>query len=1280
MPGDTFFSNIGSCGNCGRSTDGARHCVLCYCVSYCDDVCEEAHLFDHRVACNSQFHAGVNLVTDVNLRLRIAGRLWVATHTSDIVDVVLASYMRVNSRMENSTRDEFVRLVRAASRSQFWRMSLFELARPPHHVDPRGCYVQYERTNGKLIPAETLGQITGRRTADILHSIEDRERLDPDGAAIVIHVTVYTDDWRNSVEFTTLLPVPDVSGLQDRIVTRDVRDLDARLARRGDETFRFWTKAFIVNAAQGLIDEYVVAFALCLFSGWKNIIVVAQQMSSRPRISKKRKGAAVAALDATPPRFFRAVPAPHHRQSATVPRPTIYLSDGQTLVGHHRETSTIYNTEVSSDVPRRNAISTTASSSANLVAEEIPDSSQYEHYSLPPSNPPTSPHRKKRHRQAHRWLVETLPKLLKPYLRLIEQTNSFHLDPHPCVLPCTCTVQSRLLEVAIVRFGMIERVELDVCSCRSAPELLVAQGCFPCAPVSPTLAVDMRVLEFVSKLFLRMPPNHTAWCDTLDDFLHDQGYHLKGEDPLRRRFSNALQWYNSLKHQVEMFVDNLIQTARDDSCSYHNEDGVSHETPSPLISNAPSHTNPSDDSEEDSEPRKKTRPTLPTPNSLQRPSYYLRSRCPACFGSSVQYSEGFGAIVCVDACFTQKHNKQVPDHPTSYPKSVFIPEDIVKEMEARVELIRPPRSHPKPQPPGTDDDVPDGYEGPLKVPISILDGCQDSFTAADERREKASTQFFDCTGLMGLLCRHDRVLWLVNMKSAGEKQHYVLVLLEMLFKHLPDTFTIGLLTSYLGFLSPFRCFMPSDTVGHAKWYITPGNVPDLDFLMERDASVSGIPSYHVRIYTLDMQIRHFDRQALLCLGQWMERKWLSCHERRRLAVNHLNEAGYQEQFLRTEWEAQVAYQTKPLPARSKRSGKRAVEEVVHLREAVDQIKERIMRLENLLLDISLSVPVRIDIKADLEVKEVQLRDAQRKLRICEANLGVEEQQEVSNLLNNPYINARMNAMAVKTRLVERLRQRKFERDRLERSYRKHSTNERKVDQHLEDAVTKRDPSIQRLAKQFNELVANMEKLIRLGKAPPNAVAPVAIDLKKLFKLDVDDAIWHDFGLDDDFPHSPPPWLSDDNVRSAIQALLEKERCDEELARLQIERDSIQEWFAEEWAVIGHAQSACTDSSILFQFHILRNEFLAILYEWRRSMRVLQASPGTSSWGPLPTEIQSFNSVLRRDHIKESVSTCPSSDDEDDEGVDSGSDAIDPTLVELLDHIDLVESDSDNDAF
>ena len=87
----------------------------------------------------------------------------------------------------------------------------------------------------------------------------------------------------------------------------------------------------------------------------------------------------------------------------------------------------------------------------------------------------------------------------------------------------------------------------------------------------------------------------------------------------------------------------------------------------------------------------------------------------------------------------------------------------------------------------------DKLEDGMKVPASVLDGCGGSFQAADEKRQKASTRFFADTGLMALLCRHDHVLWLVNMTSAGERQHYALVLVKRLFQHLPATMTVGLL-------------------------------------------------------------------------------------------------------------------------------------------------------------------------------------------------------------------------------------------------------------------------------------------------------------------------------------------------------------------------------------------------------------------------------------------------------------------------------------------------------
>ena|ERR1700759_2413886 len=46
---------------------------------------------------------------------------------------------------------------------------------------------------------------------------------------------------------------------------------------------------------------------------------------------------------------------------------------------------------------------------------------------------------------------------------------------------------------------------------------------------------------------------------------------------------------------------------------------------------------------------------------------------------------------------------------------------------------------------------------------------------------------------MALLCRHDRLLWLANMTSAGEKQFYAFALIKKLFDNIPSRVTVGLL-------------------------------------------------------------------------------------------------------------------------------------------------------------------------------------------------------------------------------------------------------------------------------------------------------------------------------------------------------------------------------------------------------------------------------------------------------------------------------------------------------
>ena len=88
----------------------------------------------------------------------------------------------------------------------------------------------------------------------------------------------------------------------------------------------------------------------------------------------------------------------------------------------------------------------------------------------------------------------------------------------------------------------------------------------------PTLAVDFRVLDFVTHLFVHIPLNNTGWCKTIEAFLNSQGYKLTTKDSLRQRFGNALQWYNALQDAVNKHVDMVLTHVRQISIGM--EDGL----------------------------------------------------------------------------------------------------------------------------------------------------------------------------------------------------------------------------------------------------------------------------------------------------------------------------------------------------------------------------------------------------------------------------------------------------------------------------------------------------------------------------------------------------------------------------------------------------------------------------------------------------------------------------------------------------------------------------------
>ncbi|KAJ7330265.1 hypothetical protein DFH08DRAFT_662238, partial [Mycena albidolilacea] len=163
-----------------------------------------------------------------------------------------------------------------------------------------------------------------------------------------------------------------------------------------------------------------------------------------------------------------------------------------------------------------------------------------------------------RQQQWRNWTYDVLPKLVPVFLRLWHETESLCTTDElalPPTRPCAC--KTHTLDIAVVRMSVIEHIRIWVCHCQTAGEQLLTAGLFPCSPHRPSLAVDIGVLEFMRRLFMNLPPNNTAFCNTLEGFLASWGYKLTTKDTLRVRFANTLEWYTTLRMMVGNEIDKL---------------------------------------------------------------------------------------------------------------------------------------------------------------------------------------------------------------------------------------------------------------------------------------------------------------------------------------------------------------------------------------------------------------------------------------------------------------------------------------------------------------------------------------------------------------------------------------------------------------------------------------------------------------------------------------------------------------------------------------------------
>lgn len=135
--------------------------------------------------------------------------------------------------------------------------------------------------------------------------------------------------------------------------------------------------------------------------------------------------------------------------------------------------------------------------------------------------------------------------------------------------------------------------------------------------------------------------------------------------------------------------------------------------------------------------------------------------------------------------------------------------------------------------------------------------------------------------------------------------------------------------------------------------------------------------------------------------------------------------------------------------------------------------------------------------------------------------------------------------------------------------------------HAEAGMSKRTSTITETARSYNARCKEMKELILKKKAPPNAVAPEPLDVKKLYSLDIDDALWQDIGLQEGEDSTLPRWLADDGTRKGIKAWLNVQRSIEEQERLGREKINMQMWLREEWQRLQRAMETYNSEQPVF---------------------------------------------------------------------------------------------------
>ena len=79
------------------------------------------------------------------------------------------------------------------------------------------------------------------------------------------------------------------------------------------------------------------------------------------------------------------------------------------------------------------------------------------------------------------------------------------------------------------------------------------------------------------------------------------------------------------------------------------------------------------------------------------------------------------------------------------------------------------------------------------IPVKVLDDCETSYKAAQEKMKNLDESAYSSKGIMAMVCTHDIPLFIADIETLGEPRYLAISLIRKLNSLLPPQSTIGIM-------------------------------------------------------------------------------------------------------------------------------------------------------------------------------------------------------------------------------------------------------------------------------------------------------------------------------------------------------------------------------------------------------------------------------------------------------------------------------------------------------